>query len=121
MSPESLRMLHLKQFAGSEQLFKHGLVRDVCYTEGVRYLAEKAGAYWLIDMVAFGQSLPAVAAEEFQVWTLRVALHNQRGLLTCEDGNGRGVYEYQLRYTDFPMKEIKLFFTGTVLMLASEY
>ena len=41
--------------------------------EGVQYVAEKAGAYWLVDELALAQSyVAAVKAEAFQVWTLTV-------------------------------------------------
>ncbi len=39
----------LEQFYGTEKWYRHftGLV----YTDGIKYLAENAGAYWLIDLV----------------------------------------------------------------------
>ena len=41
----------LAQFTGSTHFYRHGLVREVLYTEGVEYVAETAGAYWLLDGV----------------------------------------------------------------------
>jgi hypothetical protein len=34
----------LAQFTGSERLCRHALVRDVIYTDGVKYIADKVGA-----------------------------------------------------------------------------
>ncbi|OSJ31570.1 hypothetical protein BSZ19_22050 [Bradyrhizobium japonicum] len=52
----------LRQFTGSEQVFRHSLMRSMTYTEGVQYLAESGGAYWLIDKVACLQLEPKVKA-----------------------------------------------------------
>lgn len=43
------------------------------FTDGVKYLVDKGGAYRLLDLIAFAQrpDHPA-AAEAFQLWTLRV-------------------------------------------------
>jgi hypothetical protein len=59
----------LRQFTGSEQLHRHGLVRSILFTDGAKYVADQGGAYWLLDEIALAQrGEKAVAAEEFQVW-----------------------------------------------------
>ena len=62
-----------------------------------------------------------VAAEEFQVWTLKVDLVRHTGILTCEDGNGNKVFEKALEFTDFPLPEITLWFANNTIFLPSEY
>ena len=42
----------MSQFYGSEHWYRHGLVRTILYTDGVMYVADAAGAYWLIDEIA---------------------------------------------------------------------
>ena len=42
----------LAQFTGSQHFYRHGLVREVLYTEGVEYVVDNAGAYWLLDAIA---------------------------------------------------------------------
>jgi hypothetical protein len=108
----------LAQFTGTTQWFRHGLMRQVLYTEGVQYLAEQAGAYWLIDKVATLQLEPKISAEGFQVWKLRVA--DDTATLTCEDGNDNTVYREAIGFTDFPLAEIDLWFEDNVIMLPSE-
>jgi hypothetical protein len=44
----------LAQFTGSEQWFKHFL--GPVFTEGVKHVADTAGAYWLIDSIAINQT-----------------------------------------------------------------
>ena len=70
---KTLTAADLRQFTGSENWYRHGLVRDVLYTDGAQYLAEHGGAYWLIDEIALAQRHnKRVAAQEFQHWTLKV-------------------------------------------------
>ena len=42
----------LAQFTGSQNFYCHSLVREVLYTEGVEYVVDNAGAYWLLDEIA---------------------------------------------------------------------
>jgi hypothetical protein len=56
----------LIQFTGTEYWYRHAVVRDVLYTDGVKYVAQTGGAYWLIDEIAFAQRFDKLlAAEEF--------------------------------------------------------
>lgn len=120
MTAKTLSKADLAQFTGSEQWYRHGLARNVLYTEGAQYVAEQGGAYWLIDEIAFSQAEPAVAGEEFQVWRLAVNA-DQTATLTCDDGNDRVVFTKQIEYTDFPLPEIRFYFIDNTLLLPSEY
>jgi hypothetical protein len=92
----------LAQFTGSTNFYRRGLVREVLYTEGVEYVAETAGAYWLLDEIALAQRyIIPIKSEDFQVWDLKVEA-DQSAMLTCRNGNGREVYSKPLPFTDFP-------------------
>lgn len=80
----------------------------------------KAGAYWLIDEIAFQQFHPRVKKEEFQAWLLKVNLEELTAVLHCEDGNGRVLYSKPIPYTDFPLAEIKIYVSDNVIILPSE-
>jgi hypothetical protein len=87
----------------------------------LRYVAETAGAYWLIDEIAFLQRIDKLlAAEEFQLWKLNVN-PDHTATLDCEDGNGGGVFTKAIEYTDFPLAEITLYFMNKTILLPSEY
>jgi prepilin-type processing-associated H-X9-DG protein len=119
---EKLTAAILAQFTGSEQWYRHGLNRNVLFTDGAKFVADQAGAYWLLDEIAFAQhSEKAVAAEEFQVWKLTVDLDRHTGTLTCDDGNGRVVFEKPIPLTDFPLPEISLWFANNTIYLPSEH
>jgi hypothetical protein len=111
----------LRQFTGSETWWRHGLVRDVVFTDGAKYVADAGGAYWLLDEIAFAQrGDKAVAGEEFQFWKLTVK-PDQTATLTCDDGNGHVVFTKRIEFTDFPLEEITLYFTNKTILLPSEY
>jgi hypothetical protein len=121
MTTKSLNAADLAQFTGSEQWYRHGIVRDVLFTDGAKYVADAGGAYWLLDEIALAQRYEkSVAGEEFQLWKLKV--HSDRtATLTCDDGNGNVVFTKAIEYTDFPLPEIALYFINKTILLPSEY
>ena len=118
---KTLNAAELAQFTGSENWYRHGINRAVLFTDGAKFVADQAGAYWLLDEIAIIQPHDKrVAAEEFQVWKLAVTADNG-GTLTCDDGNDNVVYTKQIEYTDFPTEGITLYFTNNTILLPSEY
>jgi hypothetical protein len=111
----------LAQFTGSEQWHRHGLARSILFTDGAKYVADKAGAYWLLDEIALAQRFEkSVAAEEFQLWKLTVK-PDHTAVLACEHGNGEAVLSKAIPFTDFPLDEIKFYVTNNTILLPSEY
>ena len=121
MSAKTFDASKLELFTGSQEFYRHGLVQRVLYTEGVQYVAESAGAYWLVDEIATAQLAHPVRAEEFQVWRLAVDQEKSTALLTCDDGNDRVVYSKAIEFTDFPAPEMRMYFTNNTVLLPSEY
>jgi len=110
----------LRQFTGTDTWHRHGINRNVLFTDGAKFVADEGGAYWLLDIIAICQMEPCVKAEEFQVWTLSV--HPDRtARVTCGDGNGNVVYTQQIPFTDFPLDEVSLWFANSVIYLPSEH
>lgn len=110
----------LDQFCGSDEVYQHWLNAFV-YSDGVRYLVEKARAYWLLD--AIGSYQPQLLSDpmlqKLQIWTLKVV--NRKGTLTCEKDSDVVVVSQKIPYTDFPLSEVSLFLIDGVLILPSEY
>jgi hypothetical protein len=120
MPTHTLKEEDLAQFIGSEHWYRHGLVSSITFTDGAKYVADAGGAYWLLDEIALAQKFnAAVKAEPFQVWKLSVS--DRKGVLTCEDGDDNVVLTKQIPFTDFPLAEIKFYFTDDVILLTSEY
>ncbi len=113
----------LRACTGTERWYRHGLNPRITFTDGVKLLADKAGAYWLVDAIVANQLLPEVKREEFQVWNLDVDRDNASATLTCEDGDYRKVYEQKIAFTDFPppLSPMQLYFCNGVVHLPSEY
>lgn len=111
----------MAQFTGSDTFYRYGLAGDVLFTEGVKYVADTAEAYWLLDLICIANVYePKVRAEEFQLWTLAVQ-DNTTGVVSCDDGNGRIVYKQTLTFTHFPAPGIKLYFCNGTILLPNEY
>lgn len=115
----SEKLADLGQFHGSEHWYRHGLVRSILYTDGAKYVADQAGAYWLLDTIAAAQLLPKVRGKEFQAWKLTVAKDNS-AVLICDDGNGNEVWRDKIAYTDFPPEGITLWLENNTIYLPSE-
>ena len=120
MTQHSLDPAELSRFTGSEHWYRHGLVRGIVFTDGAKYIADQAGAYWLLDEIALAQRFDTkVAAEEFQVWTLAVNA-DRTATLVCEDGNDNVVCTKPIPFTDFPGEGVTLWFNN-VIYLPSEH
>jgi hypothetical protein len=116
-----LTEFNLRQFSGSENWYRHGINRNVLFTDGAKYVADEGGAYWLLDAIAICQLYEKpVSGEGFQVWKLKVNA-DRTAILTCNDGNANIVYTQHIEFTDFPLDEIKLYFTDNTILLPSEY
>ena len=117
----ALDPMMLAQFTGSVNFHRHGLVWEVLYTEGVEYVAETVGAYWLLDEIAWAQRyVIPVKREDFQVWELKVNADSS-ALLACGDGNGRELWAKRIDCTDFPLPGIRFYYANWVIHLPSEY
>ena len=118
----TLREEDLKNFYGTEQWFRHSLFRRYLYTEGVQYVAEHGGAYWLLDKIFGCHEMHAkLQGEDFCSWELIKDEEGNGATLSCTDGNYNPLYSEKIDYTDFPLKEIKFFCVNNVLLLPSEY
>jgi len=115
---EELRQA-LPQFTGSTEFYRHWL--GFIYTEGIKYLAEKAGAYWLIDAIGSHQIRRQVMDCRFQVWTLTVSKDRSAYLTMREDVGEPCKVSQEIPFTDFPQDSIKLLFIDGTLLLPSEY
>jgi hypothetical protein len=110
----------LALFTGTQQYYR--LNRHAVLTDGTRYLADAAGAYWLMDAIA--SYLPQFTGRQDFV-VAKLMRSGCTAQLTLDDGNGRVLDQQHIEYTDFPMTSIQLYgcWGGEfwVLMLCSEY
>lgn len=111
----------LPQFSGTDNWWRHWTGR-ITYTDGVKFLAEKAGAFWLIDLVASHQTA-RLRQEQFQIWILTVDRKRRpMAVATCQADTDKPVLVRQeIGHTDFPLPSIKVYLVDGVLMLPNEY
>jgi hypothetical protein len=115
-----MRMLvaDLSNFTGTENWYRHNLMHDTVYTDGVKYFAEKAGAYWFLDIVDT-ELFPLQKQHGFLSITMTVA--NEQASIVATDGDLTTLWNKDITFTDCPEGEYKFFFTDNVLLLTSEY
>lgn len=119
MSAEEIQTA-LAQFTGTEQYFRHYTGRLV-YTDGVRFLADAARCYWFLDLIASWQDRAREDSglAEFQLWQLTV--DTPTAVAICLRDTADEVFRQEIAYTDCPLREIKLYLEGNVLLLPSEH
>ncbi len=121
MNTQELTKENLAAFKGTTKWYRHPVVKKMLYTDGIKYVVERAAAYWLLDEITYQQYYPRVKNEEFQVWILSVDPDKCSAVLSCDDGNGRILCTKRIDYTDFPLAEIKIYVANNVILLPGEY
>lgn len=115
----------LEQHIGSDTRYRH--IFGTVFTPGAKDLAERCGAYWLLDKIGACQGMPKLRTQRFQVWRLDVrppvpsAGLAHWATLTVEDGNDRKLHSERIDYTDFPLPSIAVWVVDGTIMLPSEY
>ena len=110
----------LAMFTGTERY--HRINRKCLLTDGTKYLAEEAGAFWLMDAAAC--YLIELGTADWFV-QIKLTVTGSNAVLTLEDGNGLVRAQQEIPFTDFPISQQTLYacWDGEhwVLMLPSEY
>jgi hypothetical protein len=115
----------LAHCCGSENWYQHWMNARFRYTDGVKLLADRAGAYWLLDAIVSHQTSKQIRSskslQEFQLWELKVNA-DQSCVLTCRvDSDMPPVVAQSIEYTDFPLDYIKMYVEDGVILLPSEH
>lgn len=126
MSIEEITQANLSQFTGTVNYTR--FMGNLLLTDGVMFLV-KNRAGWILDIIASVRFLPKIRNEEKEFWTLKVDLEQHSAVITATDGDkGDGpiqLYRQVIEYTDFPLKELKLYVIEDgpykVVMLPTEY
>jgi len=103
-------------------------------TDGAKYVADEAGAYWLMDEIGAAiekrgaRNTPHRMGDGFLVVRLKVNEEDRSAVLTFENGNHTKVcIDRKIPYTDYPDHGLMLFVQysydpkGWVVMVPSEY
>jgi len=116
----------LANFYGTQAYHRFSILfPKLVLTDGANYLADKAGAFWLMDIIGSYQKkcMQDDMLRDMQFWTLKV--EDGEGIVTCERDTNNIAFKQEIPYTDFPLDEIKLYVCNNgdymVVMLTSEY
>lgn len=116
MNDKPLTHNELKQFTGDLERYHYPLNHSVTYTPGVKHLAERAGAFWLIDMIVsyVGSPIMRQAIDKdprlgsLQFWRLIVG-EDRTAIVTCKADSGiKPAITQEIEYTNFPLDNIDL-------------
>jgi len=106
-----------KDYYGTQNYYRHWSGNT--YTDGVKAMAEKFKAYWLIDVV-FSYQTGKAKLIPFQIWEIN-SKENKATVIMKEDTNEPILVKQEIKFTDFPVGTFKMYFINKVLLLPSEY
>ena len=119
-NPEAPNAATVAQFTSTAQYWR--VARQFVITDGVKYLAESAACFWLID-AAISHLLEIGTADWFVL--VRVEVSGSSAVMIYEDGNGSEHARQEIAYTDLPLSTVRLYAVWDserwVIMLPSEY
>ena len=116
----------LRSFYGTEHYYRTN--PGLLVTDGVKFLADNAGCYWLLDMV--WSYLPVLRKSRdtfFVVVLTKDGVLDPGAIFTIQDDipPNQTYAQQAIEHTDFPLDEIVMYLSATedefVLMLRSEY
>lgn len=97
----------LAQFTGSETWYRAGFPPHVIFTEGMHYLADAAGAHWLIEAIASHLvTKPKLKAHGLLFWKLEKIPGGTWRLSARRDTGEPMVARQEIEYSDFPLDSI---------------
>ena len=105
----------LQQFTGTTQWYQY---QNIYITDGVKYLAERAGCHWLIDIV--WSIYPKLKDQMLVICELTVNA-DQSAVFVAIGDDDEVIHRQRIPYTDFPGDWVKVWFSEGVLFLPSEY
>ena len=91
------------------------MLPDVAVTEGVKFLAEAAGAYWLLNDIGFEMMFNRAKFYNTDKFAWQLTVNNHAGTLAALDYRGREICSKVYSYTSFPLGKI------TIRSTLSEY
>ena len=126
MNTDALNQLN--QFTGTEHHWRLPLHGGFYYTDGVRYLAQNADCYWLLDLIASYQPQLTTGKDarlhDMQFWNIKAK--DGSAVVTCRaDSDVPPAVTQEIGMTDFPLADQDVWVCrdeqGMVALLKSEY
>lgn len=103
---EKVSAADLNQFTGTEEYHKFSILfRRHVLTDGVKHVAEKCGAFWMMDAICsyHPKVMKNQMLQEMQIWKFKKT-KGSSGILTCWKDTGPGekpLITQKIDYTNF--------------------
>lgn len=109
----------LAQFTGTTVWRRNPLYGGMLYTDGIAYMAKRAGAYWLLDCIGIRVFHEVKHSAPY---IIRFTSNEGKGTLSVREMDSKEpCLVYPIDYTDFPQGSIEMYLMDGVLLLPSEY
>lgn len=117
MTNKNLNLDDLSHFTGTIQYYN---VMGFNVTDGINYIMECGYSWFITDFLSLiATNHKGLKSQEFLSINLKL-LENKKAKMRVTDGNNNILYEQKYEYTN-ALKELNLYFTNKVLLLAQEY
>ena len=116
LDPVELRE-NLSRFSGTENIYWEP-AGDFLYTDGIKYMAEHCGAYWLLTD---GGTRSKALMERSPFVKIVITCDEEMAMVEYTDGNGGVLHESRYLCPNFPLQVFTMYFTGNTLLLPGEY
>ena len=112
----------LHQFIGTEQWYRHGINRNMLYTDGIKFFADHAGggAYWFLDIMAT-ELMEIQTRDDEPFIAIHMRVNDNKATITADDGNGKELWKRAIEWTDCPHGNWEFYLISGTLLLTSEY
>ena len=121
MENKTITKVELAQFTGTENYYQY---HNMLLTDGTYYLSEKAGCFWLMDLI-YSHNLENRWFGKEGFITCKLIVQDTSGDVVFDDGNGNILANQHIPFTDFPLDNIQLYIVRGdrqfVVMLPGEY
>lgn len=120
MKKPDLKLRGLNSFIGTTKYYRY---HGVLLTDGVKYIMENGYSWFVTDAIIVIKMHKRIREYLRHEDFLTIKLTNLKDHecdMIITNGNDKVLYKHHYELTDAE-RELKLFFTGNVLMLASEY
>ncbi len=110
-------------YTGTENYYKHWIPAFL-FTDGVKAVADKLGAYWFIDIIVSYQTKPSIRKEAFQIWQVE-SKNNKAVVVMKPDSDKPSLVKQYIEYTDLPEGLLTFWLINegstSTIILPSEY
>ena len=116
----ALTSKHIEDFKPTAMWHRHPANSRIFYSDGIKFLADSASCWWLVDDIVSAQTFGMISASKFQIWILEKT-GKKSAVLRCESEHGTILFKKTVCYTEFPLPRVVIYVVGKTIMLASEY